>query len=91
MTLLTEEDRENLREAMKNFDITAAMRLAFGKCPKCRTPLESGYWLEGCPKRSCQGYVGPKRSRGTLPPEPAQMSMEFDPSSVLTELEKTDA
>ena len=51
---------ERIREAFAGLDINAAMRVAFGKCPKCGKRLVSGYWLRWCPDRTCNGYRGLK-------------------------------
>ena len=41
-------------------DVGEAMRLAFGKCPKCGQMLEHGNVLRWCSdKRRC-GWYGPK-------------------------------
>jgi hypothetical protein len=45
-------------DAIKAMDIKAAMREAFGKCPKCGSKAVAGQWLRFCPKR-CR-WAAPK-------------------------------
>lgn len=50
-------DLGHLKDEMKDLDLKGALREAFGKCPKCASPLTKGHWLKLCPKRSC-GWFG---------------------------------
>lgn len=47
-----------MREAFEGLNMQAAIRLVFGKCPKCGERLVRGQWLQFCPDRSCQRYIG---------------------------------
>lgn len=49
---------DRMREAFGGIDMHAAVRLTFGKCPKCGVKLVRGSWLRFCPDRACQKYVG---------------------------------
>ena len=51
-----------VREALASIDFKAAMRVAFGKCPKCNRPMAQYRWIQGCEDRACQGYVGPRNA-----------------------------
>jgi uncharacterized protein (DUF983 family) len=46
-------------------DVKDAMRLAFGKCPRCGQRLTYGNWLRWCTKRGCM-WVGPQRETKDL-------------------------
>lgn len=38
-------------------DVKAAMREAFGKCPKCNNRLVAGDWLKWCTQRGCRWWA----------------------------------
>ena len=47
-------------------EVTKAMRLAFGRCPKCnQKTIANGRWLRGCTDRTC-GWYGPVNETRTL-------------------------
>lgn len=52
---------ERVSSAFETINMAEAISVAFGKCPRCSTPLVAGQWLKWCPVRTgCRGYVGPK-------------------------------
>lgn len=49
---------DRMRDAFGGINMHEALRLTFGKCPKCGVRLVRGSWLRFCPDRACQKYIG---------------------------------
>lgn len=52
-------DIKEVQQALRDLDVHATLRKAFGNCPTCGTKMVAGYWLRWCPDKKC-GWVGPK-------------------------------
>lgn len=53
-----------IKEAFGGINMQEAMRLIFGKCPKCSNRMVQGSWLRWCPDRACGYYTVLNRAAG---------------------------